>query len=132
MKTTMKQLTATTIIALLLMVVNVKAEGIEYNSLNTISIENALELESWMTNETNWNSNFLTFVDFETETEMALELESWMTNTETWNSNFLTEVEAGLELENWMVTEETWNADDRMVEGKLTLESWMVNNNYWK
>jgi len=87
-----------------------------------------------MTNETNWNTNFVTFVDFETETEMSLELESWMTSAETWNgnSNYLAEVESGLELESWMVTEETWNADDRMVEAKLTLELWMVNDNYWK
>lgn len=134
MKTTLKQLTATAIIALLLMVLNVKAEGIEYNSFSAISIENAIELESWMTNETNWITNFGTFIDFESETEISLELESWMSSAETWNgnSNYLTEVESGLELENWMITEETWNTDDRMVEAKLTIESWMVNNNYWK
>ena len=85
--------------------------------------ENPLELESWMTDESNFSKSF----NFETETESPLQLENWMTNENTFNTkNFSEEVEKEepLVLEDWMLV----NFFDNLVEKEepLELESWMI------
>src|SRR6056297_1719958 len=74
-----------------------------FNALLTEETEKAMELEAWMTNE----SNFFNTISLEVETEKANELETWMTN----ESNFFSAMEleeateAANELETWMTNE---------------------------
>jgi hypothetical protein len=130
----MKQLATATFIALLLLVVNVKAEGTERIASINENIETTLQLENWMTDETIWHKNLCSHNRFHEATENSLEVENWMTNEVTWSSELgLEEVtEAGLELESWMTSEETWNKNELCYEAALTLESWMTENNIWK
>ena len=112
MKTTIKQLAAGTILGLLLLAVNVHAEGkgaIKASSLE--SIETTIELENWMIDETVWNVE--SFFYIEDATEESLDLESWMVNDENWNNIVSyeneTETDSSLELENWMTNSLVWN-----------------------
>jgi hypothetical protein len=132
MKTTLKQITAGTFIALLFLVGNAKATEIKATSLK--AVETTLQLENWMTDEVIWNTTTFNITDFTQETEANLELENWMTNAELWNinTNFVEETESGLELEDWMTNEETWNAEDTNVEPNLTVEFWMINSKLWE
>jgi len=134
MKTTMKQLAAGTFIALILLVVNVKAEGREIKASIHESIETTLQLEKWMTDENIWNTGYISHAECIQETESSLELESWMTNERTWHlhHNFVEETEAEMELESWMTSEETWNLKDINAESELTIENWMIDSNIWK
>ena len=106
MKTTIKQITAGTFIALLFLVGNVNAK--ETHVTITENNETNLQLENWMTDETVWNTNSINMAEFVLETETSMELEDWMTNDETWN---------------------TVSNND---EPKLTVENWMVNSNLWE
>lgn len=134
MKTTMKQFTAGTFIALLLLVGNVKAEGTELKASGHENIETTLQIENWMTNDAIWNANTLKTTGFEQETETGLELENWMTNSETWNAhyNFVEETETGMSLESWMMNQKIWDLNAMENETELALESWMTNKNIWK
>lgn len=131
MKATVKQLTTATIIALLLMVVNVKAEGIEYTALENENNETALLLEDWMTDSSVWNTDATAFY-INQETETGLKLEDWMTNDDSWNINFGYEVEAetGLTLENWMICDSTWNIGNREHRSEFTVKHCMANNKF--
>jgi hypothetical protein len=133
MKTTVKQLTAGTIIALLLLVGNVNAKGTEVKASGHENIETSLQIEKWMTNEVIWNSTTQTISTINQESETSLELENWMTNAETWNLNnsFVEETEAGLEIETWMTNTETWNVEIAADETKLAVEGWMINDRIW-
>jgi|SRR5680860_505470 len=108
MKTTLKQITAGTFIALLFLVGNAKATEIKTGASSHEAIETTLQLENWMTDETIWNTNSLNIMEFVQETE------------------------AELELEDWMINDETWNSDNIIIEPELTLENWMINSNVWK
>ena len=132
MKTTMKKLAAGTFIALLFMVVNVKAEGTETKASGHEYIESELQLENWMTDETLWNSNPMNFVGISQESETAMEIENWMTNPGTWDFgyNFMDETEPALEIENWMTSEETWNTEVNS-DPELIVENWMINSKVW-
>jgi hypothetical protein len=134
MKTTMKQLTAATFIALILLVGNVNAKGTEANTSGHENIETSLQLENWMTNEAIWNKNTATVADFVQEVETTLELENWMTNSETWNSTytFVDETETGMSLESWMMNERIWDLNSMDTESELRVENWMTDNNIWK
>ena len=134
MKTTLKQLTAGTFIALLIIAGNVKAEGTEIKAANIIDTESSLRLENWMTNETIWNANSISYVEAVQEMEDELELENWMTNAESWNRNngLIEEAETEMGLENWMTNEKSWNTDHIVIEPELRLEAWMTDNNIWK
>lgn len=71
-------------------------------------IEETLDVEEWMTNETLFDAYSMYF---EIETEEALELEDWMTKATNFsNSTFqiINETENELELEDWMISEKTW------------------------
>lgn len=108
MKTTVKQLVAGIFIALLLLVVNVKAEETEIKDSNHESIEATLQLENWMSDETILSNNSFNNAEFVQETETSMELESWMTS------------------------EETWNIKDIDSESELTIEKWMIDCDFWK
>ena len=114
MKTRMKHLTAGTLLALLLVVGNVRAEGTELraSSLEVLT-ETKLELENWMMNENVWNET--TFVWSDQATEEILDLENWMTDENTWETSTVstvnkeTEKEAKLKIESWMTADNVWN-----------------------
>ncbi|HSH20310.1 MAG TPA: hypothetical protein VLA03_07640 [Draconibacterium sp.] len=137
MKTTVKQLAAATLIALLLVIGNVNAEGTETKALIRESIETTLQLENWMTNEAVWNKNAFNFGEYFQETESNLQIENWMTSDKTWSSNksFVEETETSLELECWMTCEKIWNGNNNVekteTETELTVENWMTNENIW-
>jgi len=135
MKTTVKQLAAGTLVALLLMVGNVNAEGTETKAL-VRETETTLQIEKWMTDEALCNTNSATMVVISQETEATLELENWMTSTETWNfSNyFVEEAEEKMEVECWMTCDEIWNTTNNIEETEtaLTVENWMINDKAWK
>ena len=128
MKNILKQIIAGTVIALLLLVGNVKASEIKTTSLE--AIETNLQLENWMTDETVWTPFSLEFVQ---ESDANLELENWMTCAESWNLNFNVseEFEAELQIEDWMINDETWNTDNTNIEPELMVEPWMLNSNLW-
>lgn len=132
MKTTMKQLAAGTIIAILLMVGNVQAEGTE-SKLSSQAIETSLHLEKWMTNENLMSGNSFYMSALANETEQALQLESWMTNAESLiNSTMFSEAtETGLQLENWMKNSGTWNTINitEELETEMKVENWMTSEN---
>jgi len=134
MKTTVHQIAASTFIALLLMVINVKAEGTETKASGQAIIETTLLLENWMTDETFWNSNLDNMTEFFQETEKEQELEEWMINTESWNVNnhFAEEVETDLELENWMIDKATWHVKNIEKESDSVVEHWMICEHIWK
>ncbi len=110
MKTTMKQMAAGTILALIIITGNVQAKGTEVKTSNIETVETALELENWMIDDNVWNKRTLTWVA--EETDENLRLESWMTNELTWEVNnsakTVIEKENTLELENWMIDTNIW------------------------
>ena len=112
MKTTMKQLAAGTILALLLMVINVRTEGKEAaKALSLETTETTLELENWMMDNNVWNETS-TF-NFEAANDEALNLEDWMTSEITWEKvqsmETKTEKDNDLKLENWMTEAIVWD-----------------------
>jgi len=133
MKNIVKQIAAGTLMAFFLLAGNFKSEGTEVKISGFETIETSLQLESWMSDETVWNTNLILMADFAPETETYLDLESWMTSDKAWslNNNFATETEVELELESWMTRENIWNTEKTEVEAELTLESWMLDNEVW-
>jgi len=130
MKTTVKQIAAGTLMSFLLIAGNFKSEGTEIKSSVIEVTETSLQLESWMTEETVWNTNSVYMADLAPETEIELDLESWMTSEIAWslNNNLVPETEVELELESWMTGETIWNAVETEVEAELVLENWMLEN----
>ncbi len=85
--------------------------------------ENPLELESWMTDDSNFSTSF----NFKTETESPLQLEDWMTNENTFTTKIFSEEvekEEPLVLEDWMLVDFLNNIVEK--EQPLELESWMI------
>ncbi len=134
MKTTMKQLSTVTVLAFLLLTGNANAHGRAVKHTCFDESEATLQLESWMTNETIWNSNTADISEFTVETEFEHKIENWMINPEIWNFNsvFTEETEAGLAIENWMTDQNIWDLKNAEIEPELALESWMINNETWK
>ena len=112
MKTSVKQLAAGTILAILIMVGNTNAKAAEVKTL-TPTAKTTFEIENWMVDESFWNVE--TSIKFEIieETETDLELEYWMTSEETWNltDNIVDETETELMVEDWMFSESIWNKE---------------------
>ena len=112
MKTTMKQLAAGTILGLLLITVNVHAEGKEAPKASSLeSIETTMEIESWMIDENVWDvTSSYNLADV---TEESLNLEDWMISDENWDKiqsmDSVTEMETSMDLENWMTDSLVWN-----------------------
>ncbi len=127
MQIKIKHIAAGTFIALLLIGVNVKAEGTEVIASN---FESTLQIENWMIDETVWNTNSI-FIE---ETETDLELEHWMTKTESWNFNIslVEEAETALEIEDWMICDKICHKNTTNDEPELNVECWMMNDNLWK
>ena len=132
MKTTLKQLTAGTFTALLLLAGNGYAKGTQAKA-SSQETETSLLLEKWMTDESVWNSKSTFTFEIDQETETGLSLENWMTKADVWNlkSDFAEEAESIMEVENWMTCEEIWNVENKTGETELTLENWMINENVW-
>ncbi len=154
---------AATILAIALAISNLSfANGNSMNSFNAMleeEIENTLELENWMTNET----NFYASVSVDLESEKALDMEEWMVA----ERNFFSEInienssEEAMEMEEWMVNEKVFKAkkenrektSDRsdnvkphasqkkfgtrtfivkeQKDPELKIESWMLDYRYW-
>lgn len=111
MKTTMKQLTAGTFLALLLVVGNVQAKGTEAKASDLENIETELKLENWMINDRIWNNETVFFI--EEASDETLEVENWMTDKCTWkvkpSFNLETAKDETLEIEGWMTADDNWN-----------------------
>lgn len=110
MKTTMKQIAAGTILALIIIAGNVQAKGTEVTTTGLETVEVAMELENWMIDDNVWNKRTLTWVADEADENLILE--SWMTSETTWavnkNTKTVIERENTLKLENWMINDKTW------------------------
>lgn len=136
MKTTVKQLAAGTLLALILIGGNVIATetATEIKVSSQEMVETTLQMETWMTNESVWNTNSLNNAVFVQESESNLVLEDWMLNHEAWslNNNFVELFETGMELEGWMINDATWNTFTNDNETELTVENWMINEKLWK
>jgi len=134
MKTTVKQIATGTLIALILSVVNVKAEGTDKKDSTRENIETSVEQEYRTSDETILNTNFINYEELNHESEGSIELESWMTDSETWdnNINFFEEKENRLELESWMFGSEIGIENNLVEDEILTIESWMFDSNLWK
>ncbi|MEZ5104384.1 MAG: hypothetical protein R2757_07800 [Draconibacterium sp.] len=114
MKTSMKQLTAGALVALLLVVGNVRAEGTESKVASSLELTEAkLEVESWMTDEGIFNKT--SFFEMEELTEENLQVEDWMKNEDTWKPESTNNVagnnekETKLEIESWMTAKNVWS-----------------------
>jgi hypothetical protein len=132
MKTTMKQLAAVTLVALLLLGGNGYAKGTQTKA-SSQETETSLQLEKWMTDANLWDSKSTFNFEIGQETETGLSLENWMTKADAWNlnANFSEEAESMMEVENWMTSEKIWNIENKTGETQLALEKWMVNENVW-
>lgn len=131
MKTTVKQLVAGTFFALLLLVLNVKAEGTESKSSSHESIETKLQVENWMTDESLWKTNTMFIVEFIQETESSMKLENWMTEEKVWNLNndLVEEVDGEIGIESGMMNDEIWETNS--IYDELEVEDWMINSKVW-
>ena len=134
MKTTLKQLAAGTIIAILLMAGNVQAEGTETKTTSQ-AVETTLQLEKWMTSENLIYTNLSLITETEQESETELEIEGWMTSPDSWilNNSIVEEKESEMVLENWMVKSENMNTLNitKDIETELKVENWMTSENIW-
>ena len=97
--------------------------------------EESLELESWMTDDSYFDSN--TFY-MEKETDDALELESWMTEEAYFEADAFEveeEMDNNLELEDWMLDYNLFEGNEIQntveTDQELELESWMVSKEVW-
>lgn len=106
-----------------------------YAEFTLVETEEALEVESWMTNE----NNFFSSLNLETEVEAALEVENWMTTESLFDgtSAYLEiETEEALELENWMTETEYFGVRtieiETETENSLELEAWMTDSKVWR
>lgn len=110
MKTTISQLAAITLFSLIILVGNVNAKGTELDVINFVTVEENLELEDWMTNETLWANEATIYI--EQEIDDNLKMEDWMLNENNWNftTPIIIEKEADekLDIEPWMTNEIIW------------------------
>ncbi len=134
MKTTLKQVAAGTLIAMLLVIGNTKVNAAKTKASGHENMETALQLENWMTDELTWNTDTKYISEFVSETEAGLEVEDWMISPDSWNTinEYSGEIEPKLELECWMLNDETWSSVQSDNESSLIVESWMINDSYWK
>ena len=89
--------------------------------------EKELEIESWMTDESNFSArtNF-----FAVEAEEALILENLMTN-DVYFTSLTADAESALEVEAWMLQETNFNSAETLAdtEPEMEIESWMLDDN---
>jgi len=132
MKTIARQLATGTFLIVLLLIGTIQAEASKRKALNNETIETALQLENWMTDETVWNSSDVNNADVVLETEAGLQLEDWMTDSEDWNADNGLVEETELELESWMTNDSSWNVNSIENEPEITIENWMISRSFWK
>lgn len=134
MKTKMKNLATVTLAALLLVAINVKAEGKVKAYLKQENVETELEMENWMTDETIWDTNSGFLINVVEETEETMEMESWMMDSNSWSIGFsiTEEIEPELELEDWMLEIHVPHRKFIESEPALMLEDWMTDSSIWK
>lgn len=135
MKTTMKQLTAVSFIALILLVSNVSAEGTQARAsgyVNNVNNESSLRIENWMINSEIWNVKTNT-IDFVDQSDSPLEIENWMMVNWEMQSMLADQAEPAMEVESWMTSPEVWNTTGFSAEKEtaLNVESWMMENKAW-
>lgn len=137
MKTRNNQLVALAVFAFLFLVGNVSAKGTETSASSHENIEEqALEIENWMMNESNWNTADFAY-ELMVEVEEEMQLKNWMINDSNWdafyNSELLTDVqEDEIHLENWMTDKWVWMVPEKAEkEADLVTEAWMENDNVW-
>lgn len=101
-----------------------------FESLLIKETEEALELERWMIDE----SNFITLFSIDEESESPLNIEDWMTDEAFFTANsFYIEVETEetLNLENWMTDANYFEPSPIQImeeaDAKLDLEDWMLD-----
>lgn len=115
-----------------------------YASLLEAETEDVLELEDWMTNETNFATSF----SIEEEIESPIELENWMTDESIFSGTLMSleiETEEAMELENWMLDAENFEVEkqkeyiagssiniENVKDSELELEPWMFDQNVWR
>lgn len=128
----MKQLTAVSFVALILLVSNVSAEGTQAKASGYVNNESSLQVENWMINSEIWNvkTNTIYFVD---QPEAALEVENWMVANWEMQNMLADQAEPALEVESWMTSANVWNNTDFSVENEtaLNVENWMMENKAW-
>lgn len=161
MKTTMKQLTTATFLALIMLVGNVNAEGTQAKvSGCENNDETTLRVEKWMIDNNIWNADGSNVDSYSTDADDLLNIEDWMMAESTWDENnytaeiweqdlkledWMTEIddfnfqvieeqETPLTTENWMTTGQYWftGETNNALESVLTIENWMINDNVWK
>ena len=73
-----------------------------------------------------------TFFYYTNEVEPAMELESWMTDDSRFATGFYYEevADESLELEGWMMDETIFQSDEEE-EAALQIEAWMVETQTW-
>nr|WP_319510994.1 hypothetical protein [uncultured Draconibacterium sp.] len=73
-----------------------------------------------------------TFYYYTNEVEPAMELESWMTDDSRFATGFYYEevADESLELEGWMMDETIFQSDEEE-EAALQIEAWMVETQTW-
>lgn len=92
-------------------------------------MEKEMEVESWMTEESLFNSN----VDFNAiEAEENLRIEDWMIDTKNFSSTVISEtvdMENPMEIETWMTIEDVFNSTEVIMsaEPSLEVEVWMTD-----
>ncbi len=134
MKTRTNQFVIAAITGLIILAgsVSAKGTGVTASSHEPI-IEKALEVESWMINEANWD--FAT-AHFEEE---SLQLETWMLDEKSWDKwefGFAETADENLLLESWVIDDEKWAGNEPLnlqnePERDIMIESWMLNENVW-
>lgn len=132
MKTMMKQLTAVSFVALILLVSNVSADGTQAKASGYVNNESSLQIENWMINAEIWNvkTNTIYFVD---QPEAALEVENWMVTNWEMQNLLADQAEPALDVESWMTSSNVWNTTGFSVENEtaLNVENWMMENKAW-
>lgn len=113
--------------------------------------EEAMELEDWMTNESNFAT--ATFV-MEEAVESPLEIEEWMTDADNFSVSTLSldiATEESLEIEGWMVNNKYFEVNPEnnetdlskytvgrdfifvnLEDQELKLEAWMTDEKVWR
>lgn len=134
MKTRMNQFAIAAITGLIILAgsVSAKGTGVTASSHETI-IEKALEVESWMINEANWDFVSTHFG------EENLQLESWMLDEKNWDKQefgFAGIADENLLIESWVIDDEIWAVHKPLnfqneTERDIMIEPWMLNENVW-
>ncbi len=120
------------------------SEMLYSHSYNELAEEEALEIESWMTDCSTWITPTTATSSVTNNSEEALEIESWMLNSDQWLETTpapvaipqLESYEPVLEVEPWMLNDAEWHETENLPiesdqEMSLEVESWMLNIGQW-